>query len=80
MPFIFKIYKKFEKSGHRCFVADLLSYLGVFKTNDSWCKLVPFSLKDVLEVFGRQMSRDLICIYQQAKHDKICKPISLKKF
>ena len=30
--------------------------------------------------FGRQKSRDLICIYQPAKHDKICKPISLKTF
>jgi len=35
---------------------------------------------EVLEVFGRQMSRDQICIFQQAKNDKICKPISLKKF
>jgi len=40
---------------------------------------VPFLLKEVMEVFGRQISRGLICIYQQAKHDKICKPISLKK-
>ena len=34
------------------------------------------SLKQFLEVFGRQKSRDLICIYHPAKYDKIC----LKKF
>jgi len=72
--------EKFDKVRAQMFVADLLSYLGAFKVNESWCKLVPFSLKEILEVFGRQMSRDLICIYQPAKHDKICKPSSLRKF
>ena len=41
---------------------------------------MPFSLKQFLEVFGRQGSRDLICIYYLAKYDKICTPISLKTF
>ena len=72
--------KNLTKSGHRCFAANVLSYLGTFKVNDSWCKLVPFSLKEFLEVFGSQKSRDLICIYHSAKFDKICKPVSLKKF
>ena len=42
-----------------------------------WCKLVPFLLKEILESFRHQTSRDLIYIYHLAKHDKICKPISL---
>ena len=47
----------------------------------SMYKLAPFSLKEFLEVFaGRQKWRDLIGIYHPAKFDKVCKPISLKKF
>ena len=71
--------KNLTKSGDRRLAANVLSYLGGFKVNDFWCKLVPFSLKNFLEVFGRQEPRDLIWIYHSAKYDKICKPISLKK-
>ena len=39
-----------------------------------------FSVKEVLEVFGCQKSRDLICIYHPAKYDKIGKPITLNQF
>ena len=72
--------KELTKSGHRCFAANVLSYLGAFRVNDSRCKLVSFSLKEFLEVFGRQKSHDLICIYRPAKYDRICKIASLKKF
>ena len=72
--------KNLTKSGHRSFAATFLSYLGAFKVYDFWCEPVPFSLKEFLEVFGRQESRDLICICHSAKYDKIGKPISLKKF
>ena len=71
--------KHLKKSGHRCFAANFLNYMGEFNVNDSWSKLVPFSPKKLLEAFGRQKSRDIICICHPAKYDKICKPISLKK-
>ena len=71
--------RNLTKFGDRSFAATFLSYLGAFKVKDSLCKLVPFSLKEFLEVFGRHESRDLICIYHSTKYGKICKPIGLKK-
>ena len=80
MPLILKINKKFNEVWAQIFAANFLSYLGISKVNcDSWCKLMPFSLKEFLKAFDRQKSRDLICIFLPVKYDKICKRISLKK-
>ena len=73
--------KYLTNSRHKSFAVNLLSYAGAFRLNDGWYKLAPFSLKGFFQFFGRNKSRDLICIYKFDKYDgKICKPIILKNF
>ena len=41
-------------SGHSCFVANLLCYLGAFKVDDFLMQTSAISLKEFLEVSGRR--------------------------